>query len=77
MKQELPTHRHKITGDIVFWGSHLDPDEYEILPSDHHEVTHKEAKQRGLEKVKREAKFKDWTVEELGAYFEEKFTQLK
>ena len=31
----LPTHRHKKTGDIVFWGDHLDPKQHEPLPSGH------------------------------------------
>lgn len=31
--QPLPTHRHKKTGDIVFWGDHLDPKQHEKLPA--------------------------------------------
>lgn len=32
---DRPTHRHKKTGDIVFWGAHLDPRKYEPLPDEH------------------------------------------
>ena len=32
---EFPTHRHKATGDIVFWGDHLVPEDHELLPEDH------------------------------------------
>jgi hypothetical protein len=57
MAQELPTHRHKVTGDIVFWGDHLDPAEHEELPSDYFEIEHEAAKKAGIEKGNREAKF--------------------
>ncbi len=41
---DRPTHRHKATGDIVFWGEHLDPDEHERLPDGYLEKEHRETR---------------------------------
>ena len=76
MEQSLPTHINKETGDIVFWGDHLDPNLHEELPKDYHETTHAEASRMGDEKTLREQKFKGWTIEELGVYFEDKLKEL-
>ena len=74
---DKPTHRHKKTGDIVFWGDHLNTKEYELLPSDYWEKTHGEARRLGEEKGIREAKFKDWTIQEVAAHFESKIYALE
>ncbi len=74
---DLPTHKHKKSGDIVFWNNDFDPKEYEKLPTDYWEKTHGEAKRKGHEKGLKEAKFKDWTLEEVATYFEEEISKLR
>jgi hypothetical protein len=74
---DLPTHRHKLTGDIVFFDEHLKIEDYEVLPETHWEDTHGEARRIGEEKGAREAKFKGWTIEEVAAYFEARIAALE
>jgi hypothetical protein len=74
-----PTHRHKPTGDIVFWGEHLDPGDHEKLPRDYwkkHDAAVAATGKADALKVRREARFKGWTVEELGVYFEDQIARL-
>lgn len=73
----FPTHRNKATGDIVFWGDHLDPNEHELLPKYYFIKEHEQAIKKGIEKGNREAKFKGWTIEELGVYFEDRINLVK